>query len=90
MAVTYKTDRHNIPQFPGDAAVITPGTDDLVETLQARDGVAVMTRTTGDVVVTPLSGATDITLTAVPAYFVLPFRVRSVKAGTTAQVIGII
>ncbi len=87
MATSYKTDRYNLPQFPGDAILLVPGTTDLTVSLVAVDGVSVLVSVAGDVVCTPLSGGPDITLLSVPAYTVIPFRVRAVKAGTTATCI---
>lgn len=88
MAGSYKTNRYNIPQFPYGAVVITPSATDLSTTYP--DGVVVLTSTAGDVVVSPLDGGDDIALGAVPAYFTLPFRVKAVKVGTTATIIGIL
>lgn len=82
------SDRKGIPNFPCRAFAITPAATDLSATYQ--DGVTVMTKTEGTVVVTPLQQGDDITLSNVPAYFVLPFRVKAVKSGTTASCVGIV
>lgn len=73
--------------FPDRADSITPSDADNFppKTLLVIDG--------GDVVVQPKDNAdgNTVTLTAVPAYFVIPFRVVKVLAtGTTAaNIVGI-
>lgn len=104
MSQTYKTDRFNIPQFPGDAfppvldwdytANLANNSlhvdDDSAFVGRCPDGLTVMTLSDGDdVVVTTLSGR-QRTYTNVPAYFVVPVRCRSVDTGTTATVEGVV
>lgn len=85
MLPSLRSDPNNIPQLPYKAFDITPGSTDL--SIASPGGVTVMTKTAGDVVVTPLEGS-SITLASVPAYFVIPFRVKLVSAGTTALCVG--
>lgn len=70
--------------FPDRAEAVTPSD---VETFVPSTIVVVAA---GDVAVTPATGDTDITLSAVPAYVTIPFRVKAVKStGTTATVIRV-
>lgn len=88
--LTYKKDSANIPQFPYGAFDITPDDDvDYITDAGFADGVNVLVKVTGDVTVTPIKGD-DIVLASVPAYFVVPFRVRKIKAATTAECVGIV
>lgn len=103
MSSTYKTDRYNIPQFPGDA--FTPVlawdyTADVLNSLhvdasaafvgRCPDGLVVMTVSDGDDVVVTTMGGRVRTYTALPALFVIPCRVRSVGGATTATVEAIV
>lgn len=89
---SYASDYHNIPRFGGHA--FTPTLDQNYQVDDGTDlfknGFTVMTLSDGGtVVVTTISGV-QRTYANVPAYFVLPVRVRSVDTGTTATVEGLI
>lgn len=85
---TPNSDLRGVPMFPARAFDITPAATDLSATF--AQGVSVVTKTTGTVVVTPLQQGDDITFVNVPAYFVIPFRVKAVKVGTTASCVGVV
>lgn len=91
MANTYKNDRYNIPQFPSGAIIPDEGVDYTSPTRSAptryEDGLTIMTLTEGDVVVTHFNG-TQVTYPDAPAYLIIPGRVRSVDAGTVADVVA--
>lgn len=84
---SFTSDRFNIPRFGGHAFTPTLDQNYQVEAggeLYA-DGFTVMTLSEGALVVTTLSGS-QRTYLAVPSYFTIPVRVRSVDTGTTATV----
>jgi len=91
MSSSHKSDRYNIPQFPGGAIIPTLDLNYTDATLPAdqryEDGLVVMTLTGGDVEATHLNG-TQVLYAEAPAYFIIPGRVRSVDGNTTADVVA--
>lgn len=94
MSSSHKSDRYNLPQFPGgaidngDIVLDQDYTDsNLPVASRYEDGLTIMTKAEGDVVVTHLNGA-QITYSSVPAFTIIPSRVRSVDTGTTAEVVA--
>ncbi len=67
-----------IPFFPSGAKAITKSDTDTFAI-----PVALYVGVTGNVVVTPANGVTDVTFTGVPAGAMLPVMVKAVKSTST-------
>lgn len=90
MPKSYKTDEFNVPQFPYHAFDVTASDVTVYDNTSGYSGgISVMTKTAGNLTLTPLGGGSDIVLTSVPAFIVIPFRVSAVKAASTAAVVGL-
>lgn len=76
-------ERDNVPSFPHNAYAITPS-----DVTEYATPIAVEVIVSGDVEVEAFGNATEITITAAPVGYRVPFLVRRVLAGTTATVIG--
>lgn len=66
------------PVFPHNAQAVTPSDAD-----EFAKPVSVFAEVGGDIAVLPWNSTTSIVLSAVPAYFTLPFMVRKVLATDT-------
>lgn len=84
---TWKSDIHDVPQLPAHAI---PMVEETIydATTGYPQGVSILVTVTGDVVVTPLGQEADITLSAVPAYYVIPFRARRIRTASTATCVA--
>lgn len=87
---TYSDRPHDVPGLPEDAFLIVPSdTYDYVTDDVYGNGIEILVAVTGNITVTPASGNDDIVLTGVPAFYILPFKVRKVTTDTTATCIGL-